>query len=60
MESHGCGEVYSEEDKDWVSQIAKASGFAKAILDRVQKNVIRDKNRTCILFWSLGNESGYI
>ena len=59
MESHGCGEVYSEEDKDWVSQIAKASGFAKAILDRVQKNVIRDKNRTCILFWSLGNESGY-
>ena len=57
MESHGCGEVYSEEDKDWVSQIAKASGFAKAILDRVQKNVIRDKNRTCILFWSLGNES---
>ena len=59
MESHGCGEVYSKEDKDWVSQIAKASGFAKAILDRVQKNVIRDKNRTCILFWSLGNESGY-
>ena len=25
----------------------------------VQKNVIRDKNRTCILFWPPGNESGY-
>ena len=59
MESHGCGEVYSEEDRDWVSQIAKSPDFSKAILDRVQKNVIRDKNRTCILFWSLGNESGY-
>ena len=31
MESHGCGEVYSEGDKDWVSQIAKAFGPAKAI-----------------------------
>ncbi|MGN1140144.1 MAG: glycoside hydrolase family 2 TIM barrel-domain containing protein [Oliverpabstia sp.] len=59
MESHGCGEVYSEEDKDWVSMIAKDPSFEKAILDRVQRNVIRDKNRTSILFWSLGNESGY-
>ena len=29
------------------------------ILDRVQKNVIRDKNRPCVLIWSMGNESGY-
>ncbi|HWT73993.1 MAG TPA: glycoside hydrolase family 2 TIM barrel-domain containing protein [Mobilitalea sp.] len=59
IESHGCGEVYSVEDLDYVSQIAKDGKFKKAILDRVQRNVIRDKNRTSILIWSLGNESGY-
>ncbi len=30
-----------------------------AFLDRVQKCVIRDKNRPCVLIWSMGNESGY-
>ncbi|VEI44794.1 beta-galactosidase/beta-glucuronidase [Actinobacillus equuli] len=33
--------------------------FKKAILDRQQANVERDKNRTSIIIWSLGNESGY-
>lgn len=59
MESHGCGEVYATEDLDYVSQIAKDKQFKKAVLDRVQRNVIRDKNRTSVLIWSLGNESGY-
>lgn len=59
MESHGCGEVYSQEDRDWVSLIARSPDFEKTILDRVQRNVIRDKNRTSVIFWSLGNESGY-
>lgn len=35
------------------------SRFEKAFLERVQKNVIRDKNCACVLMWSLGNESGY-
>ncbi len=59
VESHGCGEVYANEDRDYVSQIAKDPQFKKAILDRVQRNVVRDKNRTSVLIWSLGNESGY-
>ncbi|EFM96432.1 glycoside hydrolase family 2 TIM barrel-domain containing protein [Actinobacillus pleuropneumoniae] len=33
--------------------------FKKAILDRQQANVERDKNRTSIIIWSLGNEAGY-
>jgi beta-galactosidase len=33
--------------------------YEKAIMDRVQKPPIRDKNYSCILFWSLGNESGW-
>lgn len=28
-------------------------------MDRVQRNVIRDKNHPSVVIWSLGNESGY-
>ena len=31
----------------------------KAVLDRIQRCVHRDKNCAAVLFWSLGNESGY-
>lgn len=30
-----------------------------AFMDRVVRMVERDKNRPCVIFWSLGNESGY-
>lgn len=33
--------------------------WQKAYLDRVTRMVERDKNHPCILFWSLGNESGF-
>ncbi|RGE47671.1 beta-galactosidase [Mannheimia granulomatis] len=33
--------------------------FKKAILDRTEANVERDKNRTSVVIWSLGNESGF-
>ena len=33
--------------------------FATAWLDRVMRMVVRDKNHPSIIFWSLGNESGY-
>ncbi|MDF2538427.1 MAG: glycoside hydrolase family 2 barrel [Herbinix sp.] len=59
LETHGCCEIYANGDPDSVSFIAKDKRFKKAIIDRVQRNVIRDKNRTSILFWSLGNECGY-
>lgn len=58
VEAHGgvntYGATYGEIGKLAVNPI-----FANAILRRVQKSVIRDKNRPCIIFWSLGNESGY-
>lgn len=38
---------------------ARSPEFREAILDRTEANVQRDKNRTSILIWSLGNESGY-
>jgi beta-galactosidase len=33
--------------------------YAAAWLERVKRMVLRDKNHPSIIFWSLGNESGY-
>ncbi len=33
--------------------------WAAAFLDRGMRMVERDKNHPCVIFWSLGNESGY-
>lgn len=35
------------------------SRWASSMLDRVIGMVERDKNHTCIISWSLGNEAGY-
>lgn len=58
IEAHGCINAYGATD-DNIGELAVSPQFANAILRRVQKSVIRDKNRPCIIFWSLGNESGY-
>ena len=39
--------------------IARDPEWAGAILDRVQRCVIRDKNRPSVIIWSLGNEAGW-
>lgn len=33
--------------------------YEKAILDRIQRLVSRDRNQCCVFMWSLGNESGF-
>lgn len=48
-----------QETIDNFCYFARDPAFKKAILDRQQANVERDKNRTSIIIWSLGNESGY-
>lgn len=51
IESHGMG--YGPET------LAKNPIYAKAHLERNQRNVQRGYNHPSIIFWSLGNEAGY-
>ena len=51
VESHGMG--YGEET------LAKNPLYAKAHLERNQRNVQRGYNHPSIIFWSLGNEAGF-
>lgn len=50
VESHGMG--YGEQT------LAKNPAYAKAHMERNQRNVQRGFNHPSIIFWSLGNESG--
>lgn len=59
IEIHGTASIYGGSQDKTFGLLAQDKRFEQAILDRVQRNVIRDKNRGCILFWSLGNEGGY-
>ena len=39
--------------------LASSSEWGDAFLDRAVRMAERDKNYPCVVFWSLGNESGY-
>ena len=39
--------------------ICRSEAYAACFLDRIQRMVRRDFNYTCVIIWSLGNESGY-
>jgi beta-galactosidase len=41
----------------WVDDLVKDPKFAPALLQRAEETVARDKNRACVLAWSLGNEN---
>ncbi len=58
IESHGCIEQYGIRYQGR-NYFAEDERFLSPILDRVRRNVLRDKNRPSVIFWSLGNESGY-
>lgn len=60
IECHGSVSQlgYYAEDEVY-SHLANSGLYDKAILDRVKRTVKRDLNNSCVLIWSLGNESGY-
>ena len=41
------------------NHLANDPTYAECFMDRVQRCVIRDKNRPCVVMWSMGNESGH-
>ena len=64
-ESHGTEALYFNED-DYSQKMRMAHEriadnplFIEPTLDRVRSMVIRNRNRPCILMWSMGNECGY-
>lgn len=65
IEAHGPFMIYRKEDTDynrfkrWNEKIADDPVWEEAIVVRVKLMVERDKNRFCIVMWSMGNESAY-
>ena len=59
IESHGASMQTGAHGMDEYADVALNPIFDKAILDRIQRSVIRDKNNACVLMWSYGNESGW-
>ena len=65
-ESHGASEYYCEGNESWPNHvenwnkpIADNPEFTEATVDRTRRCVERDKNRPCVIIWSMGNESAY-
>lgn len=64
-ESHGPWMLCYSKDTDaerasrWNELISDNPEFDEATLDRTRKLVERDKNRPCVVIWSMGNECGY-
>ena len=64
LEMHGSVSVNNNNKWDWsdytgIALMGSNELFANAIMDREQILIARDKNRPCVVFWSMGNESGF-
>lgn len=65
LESHGPSEIFHKDYSDsnkfhhWNGPIADNPAWEGSIMDRIQLCVQRDKNRPCVVIWSMGNESAY-
>jgi beta-galactosidase len=64
-ESHGTQSQYLKDSnwenvsRKWNERISDNPEFIPATLDRTKLCVHREKNRPCIVIWSMGNECGY-
>ncbi len=59
VEGHGAATQSGGYSMDEYAANALNPIFDEAIVDRVQRSVIRDKNNACVLMWSYGNETGW-
>lgn len=64
-ESHGTQTQYLKDhrwenvSRRWSERIADNPEFIPATVDRTKLCVHREKNRPCVVIWSMGNECGY-
>ena len=59
LETHGAAMLHGSYSPETWARIAEDMSFSNAILDRHTALVERDKNRPCVIMWSLGNEASY-
>lgn len=65
MEAEGPIHAHRRDGSDanrrahWHERIIDEPMYCESVLDRIQRCVIRDKNRPCVVIWSGGNESAY-
>ena len=59
LETHGAVAVNGEYDELLLREFAEDMMFSDGILDREKALVERDKNRPCVIIWSLGNECAF-
>ena len=59
LESHGMALKLGAYSMENYPDAADDPQFKEAIVDRTQRNVLRDKNQAAVVVWSLGNESGW-
>ena len=59
LESHGAVTRFGGYNHDDWAKYADDMRFEQGIEDRDRALVERDKNRPCVIIWSLGNESGF-
>ena len=59
LESHGTTTILGGDQISTFGYLMQDPQFEDAVLDREQRNVMRDKNHPSIVIWSMGNESGY-
>lgn len=52
-------QTHFKDGMDFSDWICCDSEWENAFVDRQIRMVERDKNRACVIFWSLGNEGGY-
>ena len=59
LETHGAATRQGGYDVKLWNEFAEDKLFEEGIYDRCAALVERDKNRSCVIMWSLGNESGF-
>ena len=59
LETHGAAYTHGDFDLKLWDEYTEGKLFENAIFERHRALVERDKNRTCVFMWSLGNESSF-